>query len=105
MRRLRRWAISSSSWRLRIQPLPTRPRRSATIQPARPKSRTTSRECKPPDAIHRGRFSAEDGSAKGAAIRETIEETAIPAGLASPPRPEHCLDIQAALAAGQEFDE
>jgi len=52
-----------------------------------------------------GRFSEEDGSAKVAAIRETIEETAIPAGLASSPRPEHCLDIQAALAAGQEFDE
>ena len=51
------------------------------------------------------RFSAGDGSAKVAAIRETIEETAVPAGLASPPRPEHCLEIQSALAAGQEFDE
>jgi 8-oxo-dGTP pyrophosphatase MutT (NUDIX family) len=40
-----------------------------------------------------------------AAIRETIEETAIPVGLASPPRPQHCLEIQAALAAGQEFAE
>ena len=38
-----------------------------------------------------------------AAIRETIEETAIPAGLASPPKPEHCLEIQAALAAGGDF--
>ena len=38
-----------------------------------------------------------------AAIRETIEETAIPVGLASPPRPEHCLEIQAALAAGDDF--
>jgi len=38
-----------------------------------------------------------------AAIRETIEETAIPVGLASPPRPEHCLEIQAALAAGEDF--
>lgn len=38
-----------------------------------------------------------------AAIRETIEETAIPAGLASPPRPEHCLELQAALAAGEDF--
>jgi 8-oxo-dGTP pyrophosphatase MutT (NUDIX family) len=38
-----------------------------------------------------------------AAIRETIEETAVPVGLASPPRPEHCLQIQAALAAGREF--
>lgn len=38
-----------------------------------------------------------------AAIRETIEETAIPAGFASPPRHEHCLDVQAALAAGEDF--
>ena len=45
----------------------------------------------------------EDGAARLAAIRETIEETAIPAGLASPPRPEHCLEIQAALAAGADF--
>ena len=45
----------------------------------------------------------EDGAARIAAIRETIEETAIPAGLASPPRPEHCLEIQAALAAGADF--
>ena len=44
-----------------------------------------------------------DGAARIAAIRETIEETAVPAGLASPPRPEHCLEIQAALAAGREF--
>jgi 8-oxo-dGTP pyrophosphatase MutT (NUDIX family) len=40
-----------------------------------------------------------------AAIRETIEETAIPAGLASPPRPEHCLEIQHALAEGRDFAE
>ena len=40
-----------------------------------------------------------------AAIRETIEEAAIPAGLASPPRPEHCLDIQHALAGGRDFAE
>lgn len=38
-----------------------------------------------------------------AAIRETIEETAIPVGLASPPRPEHCLELQAALIAGEDF--
>lgn len=38
-----------------------------------------------------------------AAIRETIEETAIPAGFASPPRPEHCLEIQAALIADEDF--
>jgi 8-oxo-dGTP pyrophosphatase MutT (NUDIX family) len=52
-----------------------------------------------------GRFAADHGSAKVAAIRETIEETAIPAGLGAPPRPEHCLEIQQALASGQEFDE
>jgi 8-oxo-dGTP pyrophosphatase MutT (NUDIX family) len=57
------------------------------------------------DARLAARFASEQGSAKVAAIRETIEETAVPAGLAAPPRPEHCLDIQAALAAGQEFDE
>ena len=46
------------------------------------------------------------GSAKIAAIRETIEETAVPAGLSPHRRDrEHCLDIQAALAAGEEFDE
>jgi 8-oxo-dGTP pyrophosphatase MutT (NUDIX family) len=40
-----------------------------------------------------------------AAIRETIEETAIPVGLAAPPRPEHCLEIQQALADGRDFAE
>jgi 8-oxo-dGTP pyrophosphatase MutT (NUDIX family) len=38
-----------------------------------------------------------------AAIRETIEETAVPVGLTSPPRPEHALEIQAALAGGRAF--
>lgn len=45
----------------------------------------------------------EDGAARVAAIRETLEEAAVPAGLAAPPRPEHCLDIQAALAADGDF--
>ncbi len=45
----------------------------------------------------------EDGAARIAAIRETIEETAIPAGLASAPRAEHCIEIQAALAGGADF--
>lgn len=45
-----------------------------------------------------------DGPARIAAIRETLEETAIPAGLFSAPRPEFCLEIQAALAAGADFD-
>ncbi len=42
-------------------------------------------------------------SAAIAAIRETIEETAVPAGLKAAPRPEHLLEIQAALAAGDDF--
>ena len=45
----------------------------------------------------------DDGAARIAAIRETLEETAIPAGLASPPRREHGLEIQAALAAARDF--
>jgi 8-oxo-dGTP pyrophosphatase MutT (NUDIX family) len=44
-----------------------------------------------------------DGPARIAAIRETIEETAVPVGLASPPRPEHCFELQSALAAGEDF--
>ena len=44
-----------------------------------------------------------DGAARIAAIRETLEETAIPAALFAPPGPEHCLEIQAALAAEQDF--
>ena len=46
---------------------------------------------------------ADDGPARIAAIRETIEETAVPAALASAPRPEHSLDLQAALAQGDDF--
>jgi len=45
----------------------------------------------------------EDGAARVAAIRETIEETAIPVALGGIPRAEHCLELQAALAAGQDF--
>jgi 8-oxo-dGTP pyrophosphatase MutT (NUDIX family) len=45
----------------------------------------------------------EDGPARIAAIRETIEETAVPVALAAPPRPEHCLDLQTALAEGEDF--
>jgi 8-oxo-dGTP pyrophosphatase MutT (NUDIX family) len=44
-----------------------------------------------------------DGAARIAAIRETLEETAVPAGLRAPPRPEHCLEIQAALADGEDL--
>jgi 8-oxo-dGTP pyrophosphatase MutT (NUDIX family) len=48
---------------------------------------------------------ADDGAARIAAIRETVEETAVPAGLAAAPRPEHMLDIQAALVADQPLAE
>ncbi len=46
---------------------------------------------------------SEDGAARIAAIRETVEETAVPAALASPPRAEHWLDFQAALVQGENF--
>ena len=46
-----------------------------------------------------------DGAARVAAIRETIEETAVPAGLARLPRSEHVLEIQAALVADQPLAE
>ena len=39
-----------------------------------------------------------------AAIRETIEETAVPVGLAVPPTPERCLEMQAALAGGAALE-
>lgn len=45
----------------------------------------------------------DDGAERIAAIRETIEETAIPVGLESPPPPEHCIELQSALAAGEDF--
>jgi 8-oxo-dGTP pyrophosphatase MutT (NUDIX family) len=48
---------------------------------------------------------ADDGAARIAAIRETIEETAVPAGLAAAPRPEHMLEIQAALIADRPLAE
>jgi 8-oxo-dGTP pyrophosphatase MutT (NUDIX family) len=45
----------------------------------------------------------DDGAARVAAIRETIEETAIPVGLVSPPSPQQCLEMQAALVAETAF--
>ena len=45
----------------------------------------------------------EDGPERIAAIRETIEETAVPVALAASPRTEHCLDLQTALAEGGDF--
>lgn len=55
------------------------------------------------EALARSIGLGEDGPARVAAIRETLEETAIPAGLMGAPRPEHCLEIQAALAVGEDF--
>ena len=45
----------------------------------------------------------DDGPERIAAIRETIEETAIPVGFASPPPPDLCLTIQTALSRGEPF--
>jgi 8-oxo-dGTP pyrophosphatase MutT (NUDIX family) len=44
-----------------------------------------------------------DGAARVAAIRETIEETAIPVGLRPSPSVKDALAMQAALVAGQSF--
>lgn len=49
------------------------------------------------------RLPTDHRDARIAAIRETLEETAIPAGLKAPPPAEHCLEIQAALAANEDF--
>jgi 8-oxo-dGTP pyrophosphatase MutT (NUDIX family) len=57
------------------------------------------------DSEFASRFPVEHGGARIAAIRETLEETAIPVGVGAPPRPEHCLEIQAALAASADFSE
>ena len=45
----------------------------------------------------------DDGPERIAAIRETIEETAIPVGFAATPSADRCLEIQASLAAGEDF--
>ena len=46
-----------------------------------------------------------DGAARVAAIRETIEETAIPVGLSPLPTPEEARAMQAALVADRPFEE
>lgn len=48
-------------------------------------------------------FSQEDGAARAAAIRETIEETAVPIGLDPLPDRHAALDIQRHLAAGRSL--
>src|SRR5207302_2573275 len=50
-----------------------------------------------------GRFDDPVAAAKIAAIREAIEETAIPAGLKPLPAPDLCLELQERLHAGDEF--
>ena len=55
-----------------------------------------------------GRIDEADGAAgpaaETAAIRETLEETAIPVGLAPTPSPDAARALQAGLLAGQSFD-
>ncbi|MDQ3470992.1 MAG: NUDIX domain-containing protein [Pseudomonadota bacterium] len=51
-----------------------------------------------------GRIDAEDGGAKVAAVRETLEETAIPVGLSPIPPPEAARALQAQLIGGRRFD-
>lgn len=48
---------------------------------------------------------ARHSAAAVAAIRETLEETAIPAGLSFAPSVETCAELQAALLAGQPFQQ
>ena len=50
-----------------------------------------------------GRIDDEDGSAKAAAIRETLEETAIPVGIAPTPTADAAISLQAALLDGEAF--
>ncbi len=50
-----------------------------------------------------GRIDEEDGGAKVAAIRETLEETAIPVGLAPVPSPTIAKMLQAQLLGGRGF--
>ena len=50
-------------------------------------------------------FPLEDCAARIAAIRETLEETGIAAGILPVPLPELCLDLQSALLAGRKLDQ
>ena len=56
-------------------------------------------------ADHLGAGSSSDGAARVAAIRETIEETAIPVALRPLPTSETALAMQAALVADRPFEE
>ena len=51
-----------------------------------------------------GRIDGGDGSAKVAAIRETLEETAIPVGVSPTPSADVTLELQAALLDEQPFE-
>jgi 8-oxo-dGTP pyrophosphatase MutT (NUDIX family) len=57
------------------------------------------------EADHRGAAGLPDGAARVAAIRETIEETAIPVGLQPLPSVEDVLAMQAALVSDRPFAE
>lgn len=51
------------------------------------------------------RFELPDAAARIAAIRETVEETAVPTALDPQPSPGDALRLQSALAAGRDFGE
>ena len=57
------------------------------------------------DSRHACALGAEDGPSRVAAIRETIEETAIPAGIEPRPQRQVALTLQRDLAAGGSFAE
>lgn len=57
------------------------------------------------DRLLASALAADDAPARVAAIRETIEETAIPAGLEPVPSRESALSLQRDLAAGRPFAE
>lgn len=48
-------------------------------------------------------YPGEDSAARITAIRETLEETAIPVAIAPVPAPDLCRDLQRALLAGEDF--
>ncbi len=52
-----------------------------------------------------GRIDDEDGEARVAAIRETIEETAIPVGVVPTPSPDTAKALQAQLIGGHQFND
>lgn len=53
---------------------------------------------------HLGARLGDDGAARVAAVREALEETAIPVGLTPPPSPEISAELQRKLLAGAELE-